>query len=159
MAVTLRPIAPKDEAFLFEVYAGARLAELDQVPWDDAQKRAFLSFQFNAQHQHYQRQFADADYSVILDEGTPVGRFYVHRRADEIRILDLALLPEHRRRGIGSALLKDLLATAEAAGKPVRLYVESYQQGALRLLEHLGFAPTRDHGISVLMEWRPGASG
>ena len=72
MAVTLRPITPQDEAFLFEVYTAARKDELAQVPWDDAQKEAFLTFQFNAQHQHYQTEFADADFSIILDAGTPV---------------------------------------------------------------------------------------
>lgn len=159
MAVTLRPITPEDEAFLFEVYAGARMEELAQVPWDEAQKKAFLAFQFNAQHQHYRDQFPDATFDVILAAGVPVGRLYVDRRADEIRILDIALLPEHKGRGIGHALLKDLLAEAEAAGQPVRLYIETYQQRAQALLQRLGFVPMEDHGISVLMEWRPGVEG
>ncbi len=102
IAVTLRPITPADEAFLFKVYAGTRREELAQAPWDEAQKRAFLTFQFNAQHQHYQSEFANAAFHVILDDDTPLGRLYVDRRADEIRILDIALLPEHRGRGIGS---------------------------------------------------------
>ncbi len=156
MVVTLRPITPQDAPFLFEVYAAARRDELAQVPWDEAQKRAFLDFQFEAQHRHYQAEFPDAAFDVILEAGTPVGRLYVDRRADEIRILDIALLPDHQGRGLGSALLRDLLAEADAAGKPVRIYVESYRQGALRLLEGLGFAPTQDHGVSVLMQWRPG---
>ena len=69
MALTLRPITQEDEPFLFEVYAGARMDEIAQVPWDEAQKKAFLSFQFNAQHQHYQTEFTNADFSVILDAG------------------------------------------------------------------------------------------
>ena len=159
IAVTLRPVTPEDEAFLFEVYAGTRQEELALVPWDDAQKQAFLAFQFNAQHQHYQREFADADFHVILDEGTPVGRLYVDRRADEIRILDLALLPDHRGRGLGSAQLGALLAEAEAAGKPVRIFVESHLPHARRLFERLGFNEIENHGVSALMEWRPGGHG
>ena len=156
LAVTLRPVTPEDEAFLFEVYAAGRQEELAQVPWDDAQKKAFLTFQFNAQHQHYQSEFADANFHVILDDSAPVGRLYVDRRADEIRILDIALLPEHRGRGIGGALLGALLAEAEAAGKPVRIFVESHLSRTQRLLERLGFEQVEDRGVSVLMEWRPG---
>lgn len=156
MTVTLRPITPEDEAFLFEVYAAARREELAQAPWDDAQKHAFLTFQFNAQHQHYQREFAGATFDVVLDGPTPVGRLYVDRRADEIRILDIALLPAHRGRGIGKALLGPLLAEAEAAGKPVRIYVESHLPRARGFFERLGFIEAEDHGVSVLMAWRPG---
>jgi len=155
MAVALRPITPEDESFLFEVYVGARMDELAQVPWDDAQKKAFLTFQFNAQHQYYQSEFADADFSLILDAGAPIGRLYVDRRADEIRILDIALLPAHQGRGLGRALLKDLLAEAAAAGKPVGIYVESYQHRAHALLKSLGFETKEDHSVSVLMQWQP----
>lgn len=155
MAVTLRPVTPDDEAFLLEVYAGTRREELAQTPWDEAQKQAFLSFQFNAQHQHYRDHFADADYSIILDDHVPVGRFYVDRRPDEVRILDVAVLPEHRARGIGSLLLKTLLAEAEAAGKPVRLYVDAHQQRSRAIFRHLGFEVKEEHGVSVLMEWQP----
>jgi len=153
MDLTLRPITPEDEAFLFEVYAGTRREELAQVPWDEAQKQAFLTFQFNAQHQHYRDTFAAADFHVILDEGVPVGRLYVDRRADEIRILDIALLPEHRGRGMGSALLDALLA--EAAGKPVSIFIERHLPRTRRFFERLGFEEAEDQGVSVLMEWRP----
>ena len=80
---------------------------------------------------------------------------YVDRRADEIRILDIALLPEHRGRGIGNALLDALLAEAETAGKPVSIFVESHPLRARRFFERLGFEEAEDQGVSVLMEWRP----
>ena len=159
MALTLRPITPEYEPFLFEIYAASRMDELAQVPWDDAQKEAFLSFQFNAQHQHYRSEFADAAFSVILDAGVPVGRLYVDRRADEIRILDLALLPVHQGRGIGKAVLQDLLDEATGAGKPVRIYIEIYQHRAQALFKSLGFEPAEDHGVSVLMQWQPEDAG
>ena len=69
--------------------------------------------------------------------------------------MDIALLPEHRGAGIGSAVLRGLLAEAAAAGKPVRIHVERLNP-ARRLYERLGFAPIEDKGVYYLMEWRPG---
>ncbi len=54
----------------------------------------------------------------------PIGRVYVHRSAGEICLMDIALLPPHRGRGLGSALIAELVAEADAAGLPVTLHVE-----------------------------------
>ena len=79
MNVTLRPIAPADEQFLYQVYASTRQEELAQVPWSDAQKEAFLRMQFAAQHLHYQQHYADAAFSILELQGEPIGRLYVAR--------------------------------------------------------------------------------
>ena len=75
----------------------------------------------------------------------PVGRLSVARWRDEIRIVDIALLPPSRNAGIGTAILRDLLAEAAVAHKPVRLHVEKVNS-ALRLYVRLGFAPIADKG-------------
>ena len=77
-------------------------------------------------------------------------------RADEIRLIDIALLLEHRNAGIGARLLQDLLAEAAQAGKPVRIHVEKFNP-ALRLYERLGFTPIEDQGVYLLMQWSPDA--
>ena len=125
-SVTLRPVTPDDEGFLYQLYSSTREQELARVPWDEAAKKSFLAMQFKAQHQHYQEQYADAEFQIILCDSRPVGRLYVDRRDDELRIIDIALLPEHRNAGIGSALLNNLLGEAAEAGKPVRIHVEPY---------------------------------
>src|SRR5262245_11356372 len=109
-AITFRPIGPDDEPFLYRVYASTRTEALAPLDWDAAPKEAFLRMQFNAQHRYYQEQFPDASFQIILADNCPVGRLYVQRRPEELRVIDVALLPEHRRAGIGSALLNDLLA-------------------------------------------------
>lgn len=154
--VSLRPIGADDQAFLFEVYASTREEELAVLDWDAAQKDAFLRQQFDAQHAFYRSQFADADFQVILLDSEPVGRLYVHRRADELRLVDIALLPVHRNAGIGTMLVKGLLAEAAAGGKPVRIHVEMFT-AALRLYERLGFSKVGDNGVYYLMEWSPPA--
>lgn len=154
-AVALRPIGPGDEPFLCRVYASTREEELRPVPWTAAQKAAFLRQQFQAQHAYYQERYTGTRFDVILRDGEPIGRLYVARWDDEIRIVDIALLPEHRGGGIGTAILRSLLAEAAAAGKPVRIHVER-QNPARRLYERLGFVPIADKGVYYLMEWTPG---
>ena len=89
----------------------------------------------------------------MLRDAVPVGRLYVARWQDEIRLVDIALLPPSRNAGLGSAILRDLLAAA-AAHKPVRIHVEKFNP-ALRLYERLGFAPIEDKGVYLFMEWSP----
>jgi ribosomal protein S18 acetylase RimI-like enzyme len=148
-----RPIAPADEEFLYRVYASTREEELAPVPWDDEQKEAFLRMQFAAQHSHYQEHYADARFEIVLAGEQPIGRLYVDRREDELRIIDIALLPEHRGRGIGGRLMRPLLEEAAAGGLPVRIHVER-ENPAMRLYERLGFRQTGDTGVYLLMEWR-----
>src|SRR5688500_328403 len=109
-ALSLRPITDDDRDMLYRVYASTREDELAQVAWDDDQKAAFLRMQFDAQYSYYAEHYPKAQFQVILLNGEPVGRLYLDRRAREIRIVDIALLPEYRNRGIGTALLHEILA-------------------------------------------------
>jgi ribosomal protein S18 acetylase RimI-like enzyme len=152
--ISLRPVRLEDRGLLLRVYASTREEELALTSWDEAQKRAFLEAQFAAQDVWYRERYPGATLDVIEADGLPAGRFYVHRREREIRLMDIALLPEHRGRGIGSALLHDLFAEAAAAGKRVTVHVEEYNP-ARRLYERLGFKKIGEHGVYHLMEWRP----
>jgi ribosomal protein S18 acetylase RimI-like enzyme len=152
--IAFRPIRPEDEAFLYQVYASTRADELALVDWDEAQKEAFLKMQFNAQHQEYQRNYPDADFLIILLNDQPIGRLYIDRGEDEVRLIDIALLPEYRNGGIGTAILKDIQAEAANVGKSVTIHVEMFNP-ALRLYERLGFRKLEDRGVYYFMEWSP----
>lgn len=152
--LTLRPIAESDQAFLRELYASTRAAEMAVVPWSEAEKQAFLGMQFDAQHAFYREQFPDACFDLVLENGVPIGRLYLDRRADEHRVIDITLMPACRGRGLGSSLMCRVLEDAAAAGKQVRIHVEK-NNPALHLYERLGFATVEDQGVYDLMEWRP----
>ena len=156
--VTLRPVTAEDEGFLYSVYASTREAELADVDWTEEDKAAFLWQQFEAQARHYREQYDGAVYDVIEVDGRPAGRLYVARWADEIRIMDIALLPENRRRGIGTGLLRELLDEGARTGKRVTVHVEQFNP-ARRLYERLGFRWARDVGVYVLMQWSPDLAG
>lgn len=152
--VRFRSITLEDQAFLFQVYASTRMEELAVTNWTRGELEAFLNMQFHAQHTYYQEHFADSSFDIILLDRLPVGRLYVARWETEIRIIDIALLPEYRNQGIGRALLQDLLDEAGAHGKMVSIHVEK-NNPALRLYKRLGFGETDDIGVYWFMKWLP----
>ena len=151
--LSLRPITPCDMDFLFRVYTSTRADEMKLVDWPDAQKTAFLTMQFQAQHGHYQAHYRGAQFDVIERDGVPVGRWYVHRRTDTLHVMDIALLPDCRRQGIGTALIGALMLEAMDSVGRITLYVEIFNT-ALRWYERLGFHPIGEEGVNLLMEWR-----
>jgi len=151
---SLRPVRPEDEGFLYDVYASTRTEELSVTGWTDLQKEQFLQMQFGAQHQYYKQQFPQAEFQIILLQNRPIGRLYVDRRQDEIRIIDIALLTEYRNAGIGSMFLQKMMAEAKKKGKLIRIHVETYNP-ALRLYRRLGFREIENQGVYLLMEWSP----
>ena len=154
LAPTLRPARDDEAEVVFAIYASMRAEELAQVPWGQAEKEAFLRMQFAAQDRYYRETFPDASYDLIVAGSEVVGRLYVDRGADAILVIDLALLPEHRGRGIGTMLLQRVLAEAGAEGKPVRIHVEQFNP-ARRLYERLGFRVIEEQGVYLLMECAP----
>jgi ribosomal protein S18 acetylase RimI-like enzyme len=155
--VALRPATEADGAFLFGVYASTRLDELAQTPWSAEEVQAFLAMQFQAQHTYYYTHYTGAQFLVVLVDDIPAGRLYIDWWASELRLMDIALLPEFRNQGIGSHLIADLLRQARARNLPVTLHVEPFNP-AMRLYERLGFSKIGEAGIYWLMKWQPPAA-
>jgi ribosomal protein S18 acetylase RimI-like enzyme len=147
----LRPATPDDRDVLFAIYRSTREDELAMTGWDDAQKAAFVEMQFTAQDRSYREANPDGRFLLITVDGEPVGRLYVARLADELRVIDIAILPAHRGGGIGSRVMADVIAEADAAGLPVRLHVEPWNP-ARRLYERFGFVTIDQRGFYELME-------
>ena len=153
-AITLRPAGPDDYDFLVEIYGSTRAEELALVPWTVEQQQAFVRSQFAAQQEHYAKTYPAASHDIILSDNRAVGRLYVARLDQEIRIIDITLLPAERNTGIGSYLIKQLVDEANRSGKMTRIYVEEFNP-SLRLFERLGFSPSEQHGMHVLMRCDP----
>lgn len=152
--VGLRPVVEADREFLLSVYAGTREEELAQVDWPPGGKEAFLRQQFEAQDTYWREQRPDAVFQVIEVGGEPAGRLYVDAKPDDVRIVDIALLPAFRGRGVGTALLRRIIERADAAGTPVTIHVEQ-QNPARSLYERLGFVQVASHGVYDLLERVP----
>jgi ribosomal protein S18 acetylase RimI-like enzyme len=150
--VMLRPARPEDTTFLFSVYASTRRPELAPLGWDDEAAQAFLRAQFEHEDYDWHNHLPGAECMVVMRGRLPVGRLYVARSAHEIRVLDLTLLPEHRRQGIGTMLLTTLLDEARATRRTVRLHVDR-SNGLAELCRSMGFLPAATRAGAWLMEW------
>lgn len=139
---------------MFNLYASTRVEELAAARWDEKQQRAFLIMQFDAQTQHYRNAYPQMESQIILHDGKPAGRFLVARLTNEIRVVDIALFPEHCNKGIGTTLINSLLGEGRRTGMPVRLHVEVFNR-ARSLYERLGFREVSMNGVYILMEWLP----
>jgi len=147
----LRPVGRDDAELLYRIYASTREEELAVVPWDASVKEAFLRMQFKAQDAHYRATYPNASFDLIVNGDDVLGRLYVNRGESAWRVVDIALLPEHRRGGIGTRLLGEILAEAAAAGKAVQLHVERFNP-ARHLYDRLGFSQIEDQGVYLLLE-------
>jgi ribosomal protein S18 acetylase RimI-like enzyme len=152
--ITLDRVLPSDEPFLYRTFASTRTEEMALTGWNADQQEAFLRMQYDTQRRSYLMQLPDAKYWVIRCDGSAVGRLIIDRTAEEIHVVDIALLPEFRKRGIGSTLMEAVIKEASQAGKTVRLHVERFNP-ALRWYERLGFSVINSGPIYLEMVRRP----
>jgi ribosomal protein S18 acetylase RimI-like enzyme len=145
-------VAEGDAGFLFEIYAGTR-DDAASVEWTAEERESFLRMQFEAQRTDYQNRFPTSQHSIILVDGVACGRIWVDRDTNEIRLLDIALLPESRGRGTGRILLNRLIVESQDAGVPLRHSVSKANVAALRFYSRLGFEVIEEFDLYVLMEW------
>ena len=152
--LTLRPVTPDDDEFLLSVYESTRADELAQVVWEAGQREAFVKWQFEMQRREYDVRFPDAAYFVIMIDDRPAGRIWIGTTDNEIRLLDIAILPEFQNRGAGTVLLGWLIDEAKAANKALRHMVFVMNNDAHRFYERLGFVVIEEFGAYKHMEWK-----
>lgn len=155
MTIALRPFYPPDDLdFLFTLYASTRLREIAAFGWPEAQQQAFLRMQFTAQQRWYESAYEQAEHHIVEQDGVPVGRLMVHRQPVAVTLVDIALLPQHRGRGVGGDLIRQLIHECDQAKLPLRLQVAKGNP-ALRLYLRLGFAQTGEDQMYIQMEKPP----
>jgi ribosomal protein S18 acetylase RimI-like enzyme len=153
--ISLVPATEDDLDFLCRVYASTRTEELAATDWSAEQKAIFLRQQAEAQHRYYRESYAGASWEVVRVGDRPAGRLYLVEWERELRLIDIALLPEFRDAGVGSRLLARVMARAAAAGKVLSIHVERFNP-ALRLYARLGFQVAADDGgVYLRLEWTP----
>ena len=157
--LTLRLVTKEDEQFLVDLYASTRADELSQAEWAEGQREIFVRWQFDMQRREYDARFPDARYQLIVIDGEPAGRIWVGEDEEQIRLLDIALLPQFQKRGAGTVLLRELMNEAKGKGKFLRHMVFVLNNDAHRFYERLGFVIIEDLGAYKHMEYRGKANG
>ena len=154
-AIAYRPmVEEQDLPFVAELYASTRREEVAQTGWPEEMQEAFLRQQHEAQHSHYSVHFAEAEWLIVERGGEAIGRLYLRDDPDKLHIIDISLLPGSRGKGIGGAIMQDIIALARERGKAVSIHVEKYNP-ALKLYLRLGFETIEDRGVYDLMRAGP----
>ncbi len=150
----LRPIQEPDDMLLLQhIYATSRDYEMGYYGFPEPDLTYFLTDQFLLQHRQYMNALNAKFYIIETLSGDPLGRFYIREMSyPEIRVIDIAILPAHRGKGIGRALFEQTMDKAKKTGKRVSIHVEK-QNPAHGFYEKLGFGFVHVDGIYDLMVW------
>ena len=136
--VAHRAVEPEDTALLQGLFAESR-PDLDLLPAPT--RDALLEMQFRAQAAQYAAAYPHARREIVVADGVDTGRVIVDDTGDAVHIVDVTVACAHRGRGIGTAVVRAVIAEADATARPVRLSVWCANQGARRLYARLGFTP------------------
>lgn len=147
----------EDLPFLQRLYSTTRF-DIARLAISAEEKTKLYNHQFHAQHVHYQRYFSDANFFIVLEGEIRIGRLYVLDGSDEIRVVDISIVEEHRGNGVGTKLMMEIMNRARQKSLPVRLRVEP-DNPALQWYLKLGFSKIADEQVNWHMEWAPLKTG
>ena len=151
--ITLGPVSDEDHDFAYRLFAATKAAEMGAQNWDESQLAPLIDMQFRAQAQSHRTEFPDADDQIVRYDDEPVGRLIVARTAESIHLVEIALLPEYQRRGIGTHLIEQLQQEARAKSRPITAHV-FVMNPAVHFYQKLGFTISADAPPQYLAEWR-----
>ena len=153
--ISYRGITDEDKPFLYKLYASTR-DDVEQFAqsWSDDQKTAFLQMQFEAQDAHYKKYHGETSFQIIRHRKKDVGRLYLEERQNTFCIIDITLEPNFRGRGIGGAIMNDIIEMAHNKDKKVTIHVARNNQ-ARHLYDRLGFTVVEEGDVYNLMEKVP----
>jgi len=152
--ISLRPASANDSEFLLHVYASTRQDEMISWGWSPAQQVSFARMQYDVRQRGYAAAYPSAESSVVSVGDCPAGSLIVFRAQDELRLVDISLLPEFRGRGIGEHLIRMLISEAASLRSPLRLSVMRGNRAA-HLYERLNFVSSGGDAMYCEMECVP----
>jgi ribosomal protein S18 acetylase RimI-like enzyme len=111
-------------------------------PWVEDQQRVFLA-----------NDMREARYEIVEVDGAAIGGVAVAAHDDHDFLEDIMIAPAHQRRGIGTALMREVMAAgarrAAAAVRP-RRKSGAFALRAARLPRHGGRAAAHEDGMAVV---------
>ena len=138
-----------------QVFASTLAEKMAQANFPVDQWVAMIQQQFHTQASAYRTKFPKADFDIILVDGEQVGRLYLDRRDDEIRVLDFTLLPAFRAQGIGTKVMEGLFVEARGGSQKITGHVGQDNLRGLAFASRVGFRVLYDTESTSLMIWEP----
>ena len=150
--VLLRPETAADMPFRLQLFAASRQPEWALFP-PGPMLDQLMQMQFAAQNISYKARFPNGSLQIIELAGAPAGRLATDISAQAVTLVDIALLPDHRSSGIGTAIIAALQTSARQASIPLLLHVADGNEAAHRLYQRLGFVADGPADTHVAMRW------
>ena len=158
--LSMRSQTDGDTAFLFDLFASTKAAEMALMPIDGAGRMQLLQMQFRSMTETYRHQYPNARFDIVELDGTPIGRLVTDVRTDCVYYVDIALLAERQGAGIATTLMQAVLEEPRRLGLPGRVKVLSSNTASLRLCSRIGMTLRADIPPYVELEWSdPSRSG
>ena len=140
-----------DTVFLFGLYAATRAADFAALP--EAQRDQLLHMQFRAMRTGYRRDYPTARFEVVMLDETPIGNIITELTPERVLYVDIAFLPEVRRLGLATELMRALLKEPAALGIPAQVSVIMHNTASLALCRRLGFRLHAEQPPVVILRW------
>jgi ribosomal protein S18 acetylase RimI-like enzyme len=142
---SLRPATDDDFGFLHELFVATMQSSIIEFwgTWDQDRWDTFFREHFNA-----------SLYQIVLVGGQAVGALSVERRTHEIYLDTVEIDPNYQGRGLGTALIRTVLADAFTHHLPVTLQVNRANRSR-DLYQRLGFTETGRTDTHILMRASP----
>jgi len=143
----LRPATQDDEDFAWQIFKLTMQESIAAVwgGWDDVRWNTFF-------RRHYQLSLT----RIIVVDGRDVGIRRVEERPDEVWLDTVEIAPEQQGRGLGSTIVRAVLADARSRNRAVGLQVNRANRARL-LYERLGFIEVGSTDTHHLMRAEPDA--
>ena len=153
----IRPSRDADKPFIKSLYNATR----DDLRLIDAESdfvEALIEQQQQAQTVGYGDQFPNAMYFIVEKLNERIGRVVIDFGSNEIRIVDIAFIPQARNKGYGTTVIRALKQAAGTACAPLVLTVYKSNSVAKRFYEQEGFKVEQSDQMTELMAWYPSFS-
>ena len=141
----LRPTVPADTPFLRWLFATSRTGGFESAHLSGEGLTQLLDMQYEAQRRHYAGHYPEARSWLLVEDGEPVGRLIEVPATDHLLLIDLAVAPSARRRGLATWMIGELTQKARADGVPLRCHVDP-NNDAWQMYVRLGFTVIGSEG-------------
>jgi ribosomal protein S18 acetylase RimI-like enzyme len=132
-----RPATGADLGFLEDVFLRAMRAHITAARgfWDEAKERKQFREQLQLEHTR-----------IIEHDGNSIGFFMKLERGQSLELHTLCIAPEYQGRGIGTAVIRQIVSDAQGHGREVLLSILKPNTSARALYERLGFVVIGETG-------------